>query len=357
MSSFEKLYLPKGHSSKGKVGWRSPSNIALVKYWGKKPVQLPTNASISFTLSEAHSETIVSYQPREENKHWVDFFFEGGREPSFAQRIEKYLYSILSELPFLDQLSFTIESTNSFPHSSGIASSASSMSALALCLCDIQKALFEEVTEISFNQVSHLSRLASGSASRSVFPQLAVWGKHDSVPNSSDFYAIPYRDIHDTYKGFHDDVLIVSADKKSVSSSAGHQLMNGNPFAPARYEQARKNLSGLLQVMKTDDLMAFGKIIEDEALTLHALMMCSDPSYILMLPNTLEVINRIRSYRTATNAPIFFTLDAGPNVHILYPDSIAVEAKAFIQSSLMELAHEGRVIEDIVGQGPQKLIL
>ena len=348
--------LPDTHSHQGEVSWKCPSNIALIKYWGKRPVQLPENASISFTLDNAHTVTSVHYQPRSTSEKWVQFLFEGKEEESFEKRIVKYLNSIIDDIPWIGQLAFKIESENSFPHSSGIASSASSMGALALCLCDIEKKLFGLKDEALFRKkVSFLSRLGSGSACRSIYPHIAAWGPSEMIPESSDLYAIPIDDLDEVFTNFHDDILIVSDQEKAVSSSAGHALMDTNIFASKRYEQAGTHMKSLLESMKVGDLTSFGKIVEDEALTLHALMMCSDPSYILMEPNTLEVIKRIRTFRKEAGLPLFFTLDAGPNVHILYPHHIKTEATAFINSSLLSLSHEGRIIKDQVGQGPVKL--
>lgn len=348
--------LSETHGYQGEVSWKCPSNIALIKYWGKRPVQLPANASISFTLDNAHTITSVQYQPRGASEKWVQFSFEGKEEESFEKRIIKYLSSIIEDIPWVGQLSFKIESKNSFPHSSGIASSASSMGALALCLCDIEKELFGlEDDRLFRKKVSYLSRLGSGSACRSIYPQIAAWGSSKEIEESSDLYAIPIEGLHDIYNSFHDDILIVSDQEKAVSSSAGHALMDTNIFASKRYEQAGVHMKALVESMKVGDLQSFGKIVEDEALTLHALMMCSDPSYILMEPKTIEVIKRIRDYRKETGLPIFFTLDAGPNVHILYPHHIESEANAFINSSLHSLSHGGRIIKDHVGPGPIKL--
>ena len=348
--------LPENHTYSGKVSWQSPSNIALVKYWGKRPVQIPANASISFTLSEAHTDTSIQYGPRAVNGPWVAFFFEGKEEQSFADRIIRYFETLSGIMPFLKQLSFTIESSNSFPHSSGIASSASSMSAVALCLCDIEQKIYhnDEDSLSFFRKASYLARLGSGSASRSVYPNLVAWGETDHIPESSDEYAISVNGLDPVFETFHDDVLIVSAAKKSVSSSAGHDLMNTNIFADNRYVQAGYHLERLLKSMREGDLFSFGKIVEDEALTLHALMMCSDPSYILMEPGTIEVIKRIRAFRNQSSLPVFFTLDAGPNVHILYPQSAADKAQSFIKNELMSFAHNGRIIRDRVGPGPLK---
>ena len=340
----------------GQVTWTSPSNIALIKYWGKRPIQIPENPSISFTLSKAVTTTSVSYRSRVLNEEWVVFKFHGKEEPSFANRIIKFFNSLQNEFTFLKDYQFQINSENSFPHSSGIASSASSMSALALALCEIEKKVLNLKDDNFFlNRVSHIARLGSGSASRSVFPYMAAWGKTELIKNSSDQYAVPFSSYHEIYKSFHDDVLIVSDEKKSVSSTAGHKLMETNIFAPTRYKQAETNLSMLLGALSSGDLEAFGKIVEDEAMTLHALMMCSDPSFILMKPETLSVIEKIRSFRLSSKLPIYFTLDAGPNVHILYPETIIKEAKDFINNELIQFAKNNKVIEDQVGSGPFKL--
>lgn len=95
--------------------------------------------------------------------------------------------------------------------------------------------------------------------------------------------------------------------------------------------------------------------MKKEALTLHALMMASKPPYILMHPNTLEVINKIRTFRQENNVPVYFTLDAGPNVHILYPHNVKDMVTHFIEEELVYLCENGRVIHDNVGKGPRKI--
>ena len=99
----------------------------------------------------------------------------------------------------------------------------------------------------------------------------------------------------------------------------------------------------------------FRAIVESEALTLHALMMCSTPSYMLMEPQTISVINEIRQYRKESKHPIYFTLDAGPNIHLLYPDNIAEQVSPFIKEVLQPYCVGGKMIYDKVGKGPQKL--
>lgn len=342
-----------------KITWRSPSNLALVKYWGKYGRQLPKNASISFTLQNAYSETSLSYEEKEDNDEIdLTFLFEGKENEAFKAKIVKFLSSITAYFPFLTAYKLHIESHNSFPHSAGIASSASSMSALALCLCSMEREVSITMPneEMFFRKASDIARLGSGSASRSIYPHLALWGETTLADGSSNEYAIPYSTkVHEVFRSFHDDILMVSKREKSVSSTAGHALMNGNPFAEIRYQQAHENLEALLVALETGDLDTFGTITEQEALQLHALMMTSKPSYILMEGNSIELIKRVQAWRKATGNHLYFSLDAGPNLHLLYPDAIKEEVTAFIQSDLLALCEEQQYLQDVVGQGPIKL--
>jgi len=341
----------------GSVKWKSPSNIALVKYWGKYGVQLPRNASLSFTLQNAHTITSVNYSPKDSAGISLSFKFEDQSNPAFEHKINKFLSSIISYLPFLENVHLDIESSNSFPHSSGIASSASAMSALIMCLIDIEaKIIGQEINEEAKKKASYLSRLGSGSASRSVIPKFGFWGYHEKVANTSNEYAIEITDLHPVFSTFHDDILIVSDKEKSVSSTAGHALMNNIVYATSRYQQANDHLEELISAMKDGNLEVFGTIVENEALTLHALMMCSNPSYILMEPGTLDMIREIRNFRKNTSLPVYFTLDAGPNIHLLYPDHIKSEIDNFIQQTLMPYTSNNVIIKDVVGNGPEKLV-
>lgn len=254
-------------STQQSVAWRSPSNIAIVKYWGKHGIQLPLNPSVSFTLDAAHTDTKVSFTEKieKDGEVSIDFYFEGAPNEAFANKIIAFLQSLHIEFSFLLDYDFKIESSNSFPHSSGIASSASAMSALALCFCSIEKILTGWPTDASdfLNKASHIARLGSGSAARSVFPEVAIWGTHSGIEDSTDLQAIPFdSQLHKSFKRFHDDILIVSAEEKSVSSRAGHSLMEVNPYATVRYEQANKNMMATLEALKTGDILSFGKILE-----------------------------------------------------------------------------------------------
>ncbi|MCB9034532.1 MAG: diphosphomevalonate decarboxylase [Chitinophagales bacterium] len=341
----------------GVVAWQSPSNIALVKYWGKHDNQLPNNTSISFTLSSAFTETSIVYQPKaNDGTIAFSFLFEGKPKPSFNAKIQKFLESIQTKLPFLSQYHLEINSTNSFPHSTGIASSAASMSALALCLLDIDYQIKDQEIDADFwLKASELARLGSGSACRSVFPNMAIWGKHQAIPNSSNEYAIPFTAMHSNFNEYQDAILIISSEEKSVSSRAGHALMENNPFASVRYQQAQENMLKIMDALESGNQGFFTEIVEAEALTLHALMMCSSPSFILLKPNTLKIIDLIKTFRQKNNVSLCYTLDAGPNLHLLYPKKEARIIEDWIEKEVKQYCEAGKVIYDSVGSGPKKI--
>ena len=339
--------------------WQAPSNIALVKYWGKYGVQLPKNPSISFTLSKCITTTTVEFTPRlSENDSWFSFLFENKRQPDFHHKIERFLDRISIYMPGIKSQHLAISSCNSFPHSSGIASSASAMASLALCVMDWEKQLNPMLSDDLFKiKASFLARLGSGSAARSIEGPLTVWGEIDIFKKkSTDLYATTLTSkIHNVFHSFQDTILIIDRGTKKVSSSLGHQLMDGHPFAENRFLQANDNCGLLSKTLISGDLDAFIEVVESEALTLHSMMMTSCPRYILMQPNTLTIINKIWDFRAATQLPLCFTLDAGANVHLLYPEANLPAIKVFIQEELSQYCEEGLFIEDQVGHGAKKL--
>jgi diphosphomevalonate decarboxylase len=342
------------------VIWRSPSNIAFVKYWGKKGFQIPANPSLSMTLAKSFTETLVRYFPSEKpGQVSFEFSFEYRSNPTFAQKIEKFLQNIAREFPFILNYHFQIQSINTFPHSAGIASSASAMSTLALCICTIAQTLNGEegkIGETFYRKASSVSRIGSGSAARSVFPGFALWGKTDLFPDSSDEFAIAVNaKINPVFEGFRDSILVTSKGIKKVSSREGHQLMENHPMAAARYLQAGQNLSKIKAALETGDLELFCKVVENEALTLHAMMMTSNPGYILMNPATLQIIEKIVDFRKQNGANVCFTLDAGPNVHVLFPQGEEKEVKTFIENDLRQYCEDGKIIHDRMGAGPERL--
>lgn len=349
----------------GAFKWSAPSNIALVKYWGKKEHQIPANPSISFTLNNCKTITKLSYETRDtstalsvtKDNFSFDLLFEGKPKEEFKPKIQKFFERIETYCPYLKDFHFTIDTQNTFPHSSGIASSASGMAALAMNIMSLERLLNPTMTDEYFYQkASFLARLGSGSACRSVKGSVVVWGKHTEIIGSSDLFGVEFASqLHPNFNNYQDTILLVDKGEKQVSSTVGHDLMHNHPFAKQRFEQAHHNLSAMKSVLENGNLEQFIQIVESEALTLHAMMMTSMPYFILMKPNTLEIINKIWKFRNATQIPVCFTLDAGANVHVLYPENVRVETLQFIQDELVGYCQNGQYICDEIGLGSQQL--
>ncbi len=333
------------------VSWKSPSNIALVKYWGKKENQIPLNPSLSMTLSQSYTLTRVTATPdREEKKLKVN----ADASHPFIPKMELFLQYIGKEVPVLKELSFNVETTNSFPHSTGIASSASGLSAFALCLLSIAEMVSGKNIDSGefFNLASFVSRMGSGSACRSLYGGYSLWGKTDRVQGSSGLFAVPLAErVHPIFRTLHDAILVISSEPKSLPSTRGHSLMDHHPFAAARIDQAENNLSETLKALDSGDIERLISVTENEALTLHALIMSSKGGTVLLKPPTVNVILKIREARRK-GMSVFFSLDAGPNVHLFYPEKSTPEVEQFIRNELVSSCENGLVIYDCCGTGP-----
>ena len=341
------------------VSYESPSNIALIKYWGKHGVQIPKNPSISFTLNNCKTTTKLSFEKRTNFDEAYDLkvILDGKHKPGFEPKIHQFFGRIDEYLPFIKEYRFTIDTTNSFPHSSGIASSASGLSALALCLMEMEREMQPEMSLKHFNQkASFIARLGSGSGCRSLEGPLVVWGEHADIEGSSDVYGVQYPyEIHSVFDHYQDTILLVDKGEKPVSSTVGHNLMHNHAYAASRFNQAVENLAHLVPILKEGNLDEFVSLVESEALTLHAMMLTSKPYFILMKPNTLKIIDKIWEYRRDTSIPVCFTLDAGANVHVLYPKKDKEAVQEFIKNDLSIYCQDNRYIFDNVGNGAIKL--
>lgn len=334
-----------------KVTAECPSNIALIKYWGKYDGQIPANPSISFTLNDCKTKTEMEFFADE--PFGVQTFLARNEEVAFSEKIEKYFKNIQPYLPWILKGRYVITTENTFPHSSGIASSASGFGAIAKCLMELDETFRTKNQESrdKNQKASFLARLGSGSACRSLYNGLVVWGESDEVEGSSDTFAVPYPndEVHEVFKNFNDWVLLIHEGQKSVSSTVGHGLMNTNPYAERRFQEARENFTPLKEILKSGDIDQFITLVEHEALTLHAMMMMSEPAFILMKKGTLEVINKVWEFRKETQLPLFFTLDAGANVHLLFPENDkASEIKTFIEKELLPHTQKGGVVKDFM---------
>lgn len=371
----------------GMVAWESPANIALVKYWGKYPLQLPMNPSVSFVLRESVVRLRLTYVPGSVRESGLRAFSLNGKpNEQFRERIAGFLESLYGHFPFLRGMELSIQSESTFPHSAGIASSAAAFSALALCLCEMEWIAKNEVlanqgadlpvepknpnaspTESSYatplsdpdfvRRASYIARLGSGSACRSLESGFVVWGKTPYLDEAHDEYGLKLHDgaVAKEFYTLRDAVLIADDTSKKVSSSAGHALMHEHPYREARRLQAQHNLGTMLDALREGNEPLFFSILENEALSLHSLMMSSNPGYILMKPQTITLLDKIRDFRAQTGISMGFTMDAGPNIHLIYFNRDKNLVRAFVDEELSPLCCEGRWIDDAMGNGPKKI--
>ena len=344
-------------SNSGEITWRSPSNIALVKYWGKRELQLPLNPSVSMTLNNSYSKTTVKFNKIRKRKGFTfSFLFHGKNNTRFEKKISSFLNIAIKNLPVLHSLHLDINSENSFPHSAGIASSASAYSSLALCLCSIENEI--QGTNMDkkdfFRKASSLARLGSGSASRSIYGGWTLWGQTTEITGSSDEYAVPLTHlVHKNFYNYHDAILIVNSKEKPVKSSLGHKLMETNPYKNAREVTANANAVNLLNALKSGDEKTFCELVESEAANLQAMFLTSKPFFVLIKPETLHIINRLLQFRDKAGLMFSFTLDAGPNIHVIYPEKIREMMLVFIKSDLLPFCENEMWIDDKIGKGPE----
>ena len=342
------------------IGWKAPSNIALIKYWGKRANQLPENGSLSITLDKSTTTTFLSFKKKTSKRESISlkYYFHEDQHFLFEHKTGKLLNSLLADLPFLIDYDLVFQSENNFPHSTGIASSASSMSALALCLVSMEEVITQNIMakEDFFRRSSLIARLGSGSASRSLYGGFVSWGIIPSIARSSDEYATPFPiTVGSRLNTIRDIILIVSTKEKSISSSMGHALMSEHPFLAGRKIQANNNLSKISEAIRINDYITIAEIAENEALSLHALLMTSGPNGLLLKPGTLHIIEEIKKFRESSGLDLFFTIDAGPNVHLIYYEDQRMQVLSFVEKTLSQYCEGGQWIDDQIGNGPQQV--
>ena len=342
------------------IGWRAPSNIALIKYWGKRANQIPENGSLSITLDKSTTTTCLSFWKKGKEEHCLSlsYFFHGVQQPQFEKKTGHLLSSLLTEMPFLADYELVFKSENNFPHSTGIASSASSMSALALCLVSMEEIISANQLspEDFYRRASTIARLGSGSAARSLYGGVVTWGVIPSVEQSSDEYATPFLlPAENRLNKVMDIILIVSSKEKAVSSSKGHALMKVHPYREGRMAQANANLAEITNAIRSNDYRTIASIAENEALSLHALLMTSGSDGLLLKPNTLHIIEEIKRFRNSTGLDLFYTIDAGPNVHLIYYEDQREQVLSFVMQTLSQYCEEGQWIDDKMGSGPKQM--
>jgi diphosphomevalonate decarboxylase len=318
---------------------RAGSNIAFIKYWGVGDVNLnlPLNNSISMTLGDLYTTTTVEWlHPRllGADEVSIDGRTQTGKA---AERVVRQLDRIRAQTGSVDRA--RVVSRNNFPIGSGIASSASGFAALTVAGC---AALGVNVER---DRLSALARRGSGSAARSIYGGYVEWerGTDDRTSIAHQLYPADHWPLLDI-------VAVVNAGEKSVSSEDGHRLAMSSPFNGARIGTLPAALSEVRAAIATRDLQRMGPIIEQDALAMHAVMMTSSPSLVYWQGGTVDLINAVRRWRTE-GIPAYFTIDAGPNVHIICEEA----QRTPIMERLRTMSNIQQIIVSGPGDGPRLL--
>jgi len=242
----------------------APSNLAFVKYWGKKDAELriPTNNSISVNLSEARTITSVEFDPEFEEDSLAVVGSKTPPEIGFSDRIFKHL----NRIRMLAGVSYKakVQTRNTFPAGVGIASSASGFAALTVAGCAALK------LEISEKELSGLARLGSGSACRSIPDGFTEWIAEDRDKNSYAIQIAP-----PTHWDIVIVTIVVSKQAKKISSTSGHALAAASPYFPARLASLPERLEAIRSAILDKDFQSFGRQTELEAISLHTIAMTS----------------------------------------------------------------------------------
>ncbi|MBY0385563.1 diphosphomevalonate decarboxylase [bacterium] len=295
----------------------APSNIALIKYMGKRPGgNIASNASLSWTLD--HLRSFVQLEQAEQDS-WQPHPAWPSIEMSEVGR-EKYLAHLLLVKNYFsaENYFFQIRSGNNFPADCGIASSASSFAALTLAAAQALSSLTKKAMPTK-ETLADWSRQGSGSSCRSFFPGFVGWTERGVEPVESGL------------KNIYHQTVIVSGAKKSVSSSQAHQRVQSSLLMDGREERAQKRFDHLkteLQKVNPDWKTLF-EITWADFWDMHALFETSVPSFGYMQSGSLEVLQQARGLWLEQNDGPLITMDAGPNVHLLWRGEQKEMARVF----------------------------
>lgn len=285
-------------------------NIAFIKYWGNRDeeLNLPENGSISMNLAGLHTRTSVEF----DLSLPADRLTINGRPaaPAVLGRVSAFLDHVRCLADTSAHAS--VVSENNFPAGVGIASSASAFAALALA------ASTAAGLRLSEPELSRLARLGSGSACRSVPGGFVEWYAGDDDQNS---YAVSI--APPDHWILVDCVAIVSESHKPVGSTEGHSLAGTSPLQGARISSAADRIERCRSAILTRDFDALAAVSELDSNLMHAVMMTSTPPLLYWQPATIAVMQAVTSWRR-NGVPVFYTMDAGPNVHVFCPEDEAV---------------------------------
>ncbi|CAM3746041.1 diphosphomevalonate decarboxylase [Erysipelothrix urinaevulpis] len=278
---------------------RANTNIALIKYWGKadEALKIPTNSSLSMTLDNLYTETSVDYQSElSEDVFYLDGIQQTGKS---LERVQKFMDYVRKEYNVKEYALIT--SYNHVPSAAGLASSASAFAALAKA-STLHLNLDDEA-------LSRLARVGSGSASRSVYEGLVEWEKGKDH-ETSFAKPIPNSD----WPELRMVICFVNEEKKKFSSGfAMQETSQKSAYFDAWVKQSHEDIVTAKKAIEEKNLNKLGTVVQENALRMHASLMAVNKWYFE--PKTIEIMNIVETLQA--EIPVYFTMDAGPNVKIL----------------------------------------
>ncbi|ASN03635.1 diphosphomevalonate decarboxylase [Virgibacillus necropolis] len=315
---------------------KAHTNIALIKYWGKRDESLilPMNNSLSLTLDAFYTETTVTFNRElEEDKFYLDNEIILGDQYT---KVSKFLDLIRN---YADSPLFAeVHSTNAVPTAAGFASSASGFAALAAAATRALDLNLDNQT------LSRLTRQGSGSACRSIYGGFVEWEK-GVEDDGSDSYAVPITPQD------HWDVrvaaVVLSSDMKKVSSRVGmKRTVETSPFYSGWVDSIPSDLMQIKTAIQNRDFEKMGKIAEANCQKMHATTLGANPPFTYWHDTTLTVMQTVQALREK-GILAYFTIDAGPNVKVLYQP----ENEEIVHQTLRKIPGVSNVILSRSGQG------
>jgi diphosphomevalonate decarboxylase len=291
----------------------SHPNIAFIKYWGNRDdaLRLPANGSISMNLDGLFTRTTVQFDPVLTQDRLI-LNNQPASGPALA-RVARFLDLVRALAG--EQLYAHIESEYNFPTGAGIASSASAFAALALAA---SRAIGLELTE---GELSRLARRGSGSAARSIPTGFVEW-----LPGETDTDSYAVSIAPPDHWRLADCITILQSAHKPVGSTQGHAIAHTSPLQAARVAHAPERLNICRQALLQRDFRAFASMVELDSNLMHAVMMTSTPPLFYWEPASLLIMKAVKEWRAA-GCEVCYTLDAGPNVHVICQAAIAGQVK------------------------------
>lgn len=325
----------------------APANIAFIKYWGKidppageagEALRLPLNSSISMNLSACVTTTTVEFSPsyREDIVEFMDqkaltILSRSLQDCQLeSMRVQKHLDKIRVRAG--SKLYARMVTKNSFPKSAGIASSASGFAALTVAAAEALGLTLSE------KELTILARIGSGSACRSIPDGFVEWQKGK---NSQTSYA--YSLYPENHWDLRDIVVVVQKSQKKIGSTKGMDGVRTSPFYGRRLRDIPDRVKKIKLVLKRRDIELLGEIMEEDCVNMHAVAMTQKPPIFYWNGTTMEIIRAVRELRDE-GLPVYFTIDAGPNVHLI------CEAKD--EAVVVEKAQMIAGVEDIIVNKP-----